>query len=238
MGRKNLTAEERLNLMSGEQIRFDKLKKDTGVVSGAMSIPAAPEPPTPPAPEAPKKEKGIGSDITSEDEDEDVEEEEFEEQLAPGSGLSPHLKTVIRWNIDGLYQAKARMLLKRITENKGILDRNEAGEAVVYGEAIPGSNFKSLFTSMVSRRQNLTQVDMDDFFPALRSHGIKKDDLSGETLKYKYTKDAPYKSHHHSTTPQKRKRSRRHRYKVRHREERAMPGNRPDVILIFSMFIN
>ena len=27
MGRKNLTAEERLNLISGEQIRFDKLKK-------------------------------------------------------------------------------------------------------------------------------------------------------------------------------------------------------------------
>ena len=143
-------------------------------------------------------EQGIGSDIASEDEEENLEEE-FEEEPAPGSGLFPNLKTVIRWNIDGLYQAKARKLLKRITENKGILDQNEAGEAVVYGEAIPGSNFKSLFTSMVSRRQDLRQVSIEEFLRALRSLGIKKDDLSGETLKFKYTKEAPYKAHHHST---------------------------------------
>ena len=36
---------------------------------------------------------------------------------------------------------------------------------------------------------------------------IKKDDLSGETLKYKYTKDAPYKVHHHSSHAQKEKKS-------------------------------
>ena len=71
-------------------------------------------------------------------------------------------------------------------------------EAVIYGEAIPGSDFKSLFTSMVSRRQNLRQISIDEFLRALRSLGIRKDDLSGETLKYKYTKDAPYKVHHHS----------------------------------------
>ena len=52
---------------------------------------------------------------------------------------------------------------------KGILDRNEAGEAVVYGEAITGSNFKSLFTSMVSRRQDLRQVGIDEF---LRAHYV------------------------------------------------------------------
>ena len=82
---------------------------------------------------------------------------------------------------------------------KLILDRNEAGKAVVYGEEILGSNFKSLFTSMVSRRQNLRHVGIDELLCGLRSFGIKKDDLSGETLKYKYTKDASYKVNHHST---------------------------------------
>ena len=52
---------------------------------------------------------------------------------------------------------------------------------------------------MVSRRQNLNQVGIDDFLCALRSLGITTDNLSGETLKYKYTKDAPNKSYHHST---------------------------------------
>ena len=36
MSRKNLSAEERLNLISGEQIQFDKLKKETGVLSGTL----------------------------------------------------------------------------------------------------------------------------------------------------------------------------------------------------------
>ena len=124
MSRRNLFAKEQLNLISGDQIQFYKLKKETGVLSGAQPAQAAPPPP-PPAPPVFHKilaEKGIGSDIASEDEDENLEEEKFDKEPAPGSGLSPHLKTVIRWNIDGLYQAKALRLLKRITENKGILD--------------------------------------------------------------------------------------------------------------------
>ena len=202
MSRKNLSAEELLTLISGEHIYFDKLTKETGVLSGTLPAQAASAPPlqTPAVLHKVQIEKGIGSDIASENEEENLEEEEeFEEEPAPGSGFSPHLKTLIRWNIDGLYQAKALKLIKRITENKGILDRNESGEAVVYREAIPESNFKSLFTSMVSRRQDLRQVGIEKFLRALRSLGIKKDDLIGETLKYKYTKDAPYEAHHHST---------------------------------------
>ena len=121
MSRKNLFAEERLNLISGEQIQFDKLKKETGVLSGALPAQAAPapQPPTPAVLHKVQVEKGIGSDIASENEEENLEEEEkFEEEPAPGSGLSPHLKTVIRWNIDGLYQAKARRLLKGLQKTK------------------------------------------------------------------------------------------------------------------------
>ena len=53
---------------------------------------------------------------------------------------------------------KAHRLLNRITEHPDIFTRNENGEAVVYGDTIPGSNFKSLFKSMVSYEQNLNQV--------------------------------------------------------------------------------
>ena len=42
-----------------------------------------------------------------------------------------------------------------------MLTRNEIGEAVVYGDAILGSNFKSLLKSMVINQQNLNQVSID-----------------------------------------------------------------------------
>ena len=60
---------------------------------------------------------------------------------------------------------------------------------------------------MVIRRQDLRQVGIDEFLRAWRSFGIKKDDLSGETLKNKFSKDAPYKVHHHSTHAPKEKKS-------------------------------
>ena len=93
---------------------------------------------------------------------------------------------VIRLNIPGVYQQKAHRLLKKITEQPDILTRNTNGEAVVYGDAISGSNFKSLFKSMVSNQQNSNQVGIDVFLRALRSLGVKKDELSGEPLKIKY----------------------------------------------------
>ena len=108
MARKKLSAEERLNLISDLQIRFDKLKKETGVLSGALPAQATPAP----APAVPPKilaEKGIGADIELEEEGEDEEENGEEEQVdkdksAQANVLSPQMARVIRWNVPGLYQ--------------------------------------------------------------------------------------------------------------------------------------
>ena len=150
MASKTLSAEERMNMIFGLQIRFDKLKKETGVLSGALSVQAVPAPP-PPAPAVLPTilaEKGIGPDIVLEkdEEEHDAEDENSEDEQADqdksaqASALSPQMARVIRWNVPGLYQQKAHRLLIRITENPDILTKNENGEAVIYGDAIPGSN--------------------------------------------------------------------------------------------------
>ena len=102
---------------------------------------------------------------------------------------------VIRCNVPGLYQHKAHRLLKNIMEHPNILTRNNNGEAVVYGDAIPGSNCKSLFKSMLSNQHNLNKVGTDEFLRALRSLGVQKDDISAEPLKIKYSNVAPYSTH-------------------------------------------
>ena len=195
---KNLNAEERLNSISGLQIQFDKLKKETGLLSGAIQPQVAHEAPLAARPVQQNilADKGIWSEIEPEKEEqeqEDVIEEKDKSDQA--SALSPQMARVIRWNVPGLYQQKAHRLLKTITEHPNILTRNENGEAVVYGDAIPDSNFKSLFKPMVSNQQNLNQVGIDDFLGALRSLGVKKDDISGESLKIKYSSVAPYSTH-------------------------------------------
>ena len=97
----------------------------------------------------------------------------------------------------------AHKLIKKITEHADILTRNENGEAVIYGNAIASSNFKSLFKSMVSNQQNFNQVGIDKFLRASRSLGVKKDDISGEPLKIKYSNVAPYSTQQHHSTQTK-----------------------------------
>ena len=53
---------------------------------------------------------------------------------------------------------------------------------------------------MVSNQQNLNQVGIDEFLRALRSLGVKKDDISGEPLKLKYNNVAPYNTHQRHST--------------------------------------
>ena len=151
-------------------------------------------------------DKGIGSEIEPEKEE---QEEQYEDVLEDkdnsdqASALSPQMARVIRWNVPGIFQQQAHRLLKKITEHPNILTRNENGEALVYGDAIPGSNFKSLFKSMVRNQQNLNQVGIDAFLRALKSLGVKKDDISGEPLKIKYSSVAPYSTHQTHSTPTK-----------------------------------
>ena len=63
--------------------------------------------------------------------------------VSSGDCFSPQMARVIRWNVPILYRTNAHRLLKKITEHADILTRNENGEAVIYGNAIPGSKFKS-----------------------------------------------------------------------------------------------
>ena len=164
MASKKLSAEEWMNMISGLQIRFDNLKKETGVLSGALPVQAVPAPPLPAPAVLPKilAEKGIGPDIVFEkdEEEQDAEDENGEDKQvdkdksAQASALFPQMARVIRWNVPGLYQQIAHRVLKRITENPDIITKNENTEAVIYGDAIPGSDIKSSFKSIISNQQN------------------------------------------------------------------------------------
>ena len=205
---KKLTAEKRLNSISGLQIQFNKLKKETGLLSGAIPLQVAFEEPPAARPVQPKvlADKGIGPEIEPEENEQNEKYEhvlEAKDKSAQASALTPQITRVIRWNVPCLYQQTAHRLVKKITELSDILTRNENKKAVIYGNAIPGSNFKSLFKSMVSNQQNFNQIGIDEFICALRSLGVKKDDISDEPVKIKYSEVAPNRTHQRHSTPTK-----------------------------------
>ena len=133
---KKLTAEERLNSISGLQIQFDMLKKESAFLSGAIQLQIAIE--TSPAARTvqPKvlADKCIGLEIKTEEEEQNEQYEnvlEENDKSAKASAVSPQMAKIIRLNVPGLYQQNAHRLLKKITEHANILTNNENGEAVI-----------------------------------------------------------------------------------------------------------
>ena len=143
---KNLIAKERLNSISGLQIQFDMFKKETGLLSGAIPPQVAFEALTTTRPVQTKvlADKVIGPEIEPEEDEQYEDVFEAKKKSAQASALSLQINRVIGWNIPGLYQQNALRLLKKITKHADILTRNEIEGAVVYGDAIPNSNFSSL----------------------------------------------------------------------------------------------
>ena len=54
---------------------------------------------------------------------------------------------------------------------------------------------------MVIHKTNMNQVSNDEFLRALRSLGVKKDDISSEPFKIKYSNVAPFSTHQRHSTP-------------------------------------
>ena len=123
---KKLNADKRLNSISGLQIQFDKLKTETGLLSGAIKFQVAHKAPLAARPVQPNvlADKGVGSEIKPEKED---QKEQYEDLLEgkdksdQASALSFQMARVIRWNLLGLYQQKAHRFRKKITEHPNIL---------------------------------------------------------------------------------------------------------------------
>ena len=119
---KKLNAEKRLNSISSLQIQLDKLKKKTGLKSGAIQHQVAHKEPLAALPVQLKvlADKGIGSEIEPEKEEQEEQYEyvlERKNKSDQASVLSPQMARVIRWNVPGLYQQKAHWLHKKITEH-------------------------------------------------------------------------------------------------------------------------
>ena len=106
---KKHNAEKRLNSISGLQIQFDKFKKETGLLSGAIQPQVSHEAPLAAQPVQPKvlADNGIEPEIEPE---KDEKEEQYEDVMEEkdmsdqASALSPQMARVIRWNVPRVYQ--------------------------------------------------------------------------------------------------------------------------------------
>jgi len=168
IGDKSMSADEKLNLLSNYQGRFNKLKKETGVLIGTESSETNDDTQAVAAavPQVANQADGIPADDESDDASPD--------KLLGNMGILP------------MYQNKARKLLIKINKNPNILKRNKKGEIIVKGKTVTGSDFSTLFKSMVGPKPDLRQPGTDSFMGALHEIGVKPMELSGKAVQSKF----------------------------------------------------
>ena len=131
---------------------------------------------------------GDGSD---EEEEEEIKREKGEEDIP--DPLSPTSRKVRHLGVKGQYERKARNVMLKINNFPEIIMANRAGELVVNNQAVPDSNFASLFRSVFSRTHNLEQPGINQFLGALRQLGVHGKELSGRAVQEAYGSPLPPK---------------------------------------------
>ena len=125
-----MNAEEKLNLLSTVQARFDKLQKDTKVLlSGGQSSKSSSFSSTV------DSTKLIALDANTNNDDN-----------ALGNNTA---KAVQKLNVQPMFEVKARNLMLKIIYHPEILSQNTNGEIVVNGKAEPKTNFVIIFKFLV-----------------------------------------------------------------------------------------
>ena len=93
--------------------------------------------------------------------------------------------------VKGKYDRKARNVMLKINHFPEIIRANREGELVVNGQAVPDSNFASLFRSVFTRTHDLAQPGINQFLGALRQIGVHGKELSGRAVQAAYGSPLP-----------------------------------------------
>ena len=163
IGDKTMSSDQKLNILSSYQGRFNKIKKETGVLIGKDIT----EPDAEPAPAAVAPAPLIVNQAPTNSNDDDSSES-------------------ILGKIPSMYHIKAKKLLSKIKDHPDILKYNKDGEIVVKGKTVTGTDFTSLFKSMVGPKPDLNQPGTESFMGALHEIGVKPIELSGKAVQSKY----------------------------------------------------
>ena len=116
LSRKDLSDDQKLQLMYSYQSRFDKLQRDTGVLTSGPLMPPGP------APQVDKSANNVNDKAVSKQnrkappETNADEENELDKDTTENT-LTPALKMVREMRIEPMYERKARNLMAKILDN-------------------------------------------------------------------------------------------------------------------------
>ena len=143
LARNDWSSEQKLQLLSSYQSRFDKLQRETGVISSGSLVSA----------KAAINSADDGALPVAAPDSNSVQKQEVKD--AKCSPVTPTLKMVRELRVEPQYEIKARNIMLKMIDNPDLLKRNNQGKLVINGVAEPNTNFNALFSSRFWRVHDL-----------------------------------------------------------------------------------
>ena len=164
--RKDLDEGAKLKMLGTIDSRFNQLKRETNTLGSKPILKQC-------DPDAQDKDIEEPPIAQAEVDAEPEIEAEAKEEVEQNSPLDLRIK-----KLHPLVRAKAAKLLQTITTNPNVLARNEAGELMLNGEAVHGSNFDKIFSAAFTANKIPDLAGTDSFFKGLRILHVGKSALS------------------------------------------------------------
>ena len=98
------------------------------------------------------------------------------------------------------YRQKAEDLMEKIVKRPDIITRNDGGELVYMGQAVPNSNFNGLFVGMFTSGSVVKGAGSTELFQALRQLGVQSSEMTSGKFRDAYGRTPQPTRRHHPPT--------------------------------------
>lgn len=174
--RTDIDPQTKLQLVSGPQSRFDRLKEETNTLNGASTSAASSESNTFQATKVSQP---------------NPEKEVKQKQIKPESDADPEssvpLLDIVSLGIRKNYKERAKQFLDELASKKSdVISRNDQNELVVNGTVVPKSNFNKLYTAMFTPNGSANMIGMPEFLNGLRQLHVPIDNIVSVPIKKAY----------------------------------------------------
>ena len=175
--RTDLSAQQKLDMLSVPQARFDHLKAETNTLQGQRAS-ASPEVPKPVEKKVPeKKAADMTKDKVNVDDEKEEDNMDAEEEVNK-TPVKSFIISPLRMGVSQQYRQKAEDLMEKIIKRPDIITRSDGGELVYMGQAVPNSNFNGLFTGMFTSGSVVRGAGSTELFKALRQLGVQSSEMT------------------------------------------------------------
>lgn len=179
--RTDIDPQTKLQLVSGPQTRFNRLKEETNTLNGATTSATSSE-----------SESVQGTKVAQATPENEAKQKQVKAEVHADPEFSVPLLDIVSLGIRKNYKERAKQFLDELASKKSdVISRNDQNELVINGTVVPKSNFNKLYTAMFTPNGSANMIGMPELLNGLRQLQVPIGKIVSVPIKKAYATPIP-----------------------------------------------